>query len=86
MRGSSVEAPHLAVPSLDGGDGVNDTADAFLIEMTLKKKKKEKEKKQELVVLMNIPDNQLTFQQRRRHAEYYRSVAAGACLAAAVQD
>ena len=51
VRRSSGDTPLLAVPSLAGGDGADDTAVAFLVRQTLlereEEKRKEKEKEQE---------------------------------------
>ena len=41
-------APLLAVSSLRGADGVDDTAVKYLLQADLKKKRKEEERKQEL--------------------------------------
>ena len=43
VRGTSVGAPVLAVQSLRGFDGVDDTAAKFLLRQALKKKKEEEE-------------------------------------------
>ena len=66
MLRSSVEAPLLAVPLLAGGDGVDDTAVAFLLSVALQTKQEEEKEKvmEELDVLMRTPWSQLTPDQR----------------------
>ena len=43
VRRSSGKTPLLAVPSLAGGDGADDTAFAFLVRQTLQKREEEEE-------------------------------------------
>ena len=47
MRRSSGDTPLLAVPSLAGGDGVDDTAAAFLVRQTLLRREEEERKEKE---------------------------------------
>ena len=49
LRRSAGDTPLLAVPSLAGGDGADDTAVAFLVRQTLLEKEEEKRKEEEEV-------------------------------------
>ena len=52
VRGTSVGAPVLAVQSLRGFDGVDDTAAKFLLQQALKEKKEEEEEERRLAVAL----------------------------------
>ena len=52
VRGTSVGAHVLAVQSLRGFDGVDDTAAKFLLQQALKEKKEEEEEERRLAVVL----------------------------------
>ena len=67
VRGTSVGAPVLAVQSLRGFDGVDDTVAKFLLQQALKKKKEEEEEDWRLAVAKRNEEEEEERRMKRIH-------------------
>ena len=81
VRGTSVGAPVLAVQSLRGFDGVDDTAARFLLQQALKKEKEEEEEERRLAVALE--KEKLKVAMKRKEVEAVEESSAGSSAAPA---